>query len=158
MLFLVGTPDLLRQLNRMRASFWERTKIIPLGLLTPEAAADAIRIPMEAERRSISAEALTQVVAESHGCPFFVQLWGQALRKELSDAGCPASQEDVDRARPVLEAARDSSYRNSFGKLKRAKLALVAARQSAAFANAERLTDLEIDEAVREALESEQRA
>ena len=77
MLLLAGTPGLPRHLNSMDASFWGRSETVPLGLLRPVAAADAIRIPMEAEGRSISTEALAQVVEESHGYPYFLQLWGR---------------------------------------------------------------------------------
>ena len=90
-LVLAGTPDLPRHLNSLDESFWDRSRILPLGLLKPEAAADAIRIPMETEGRSISPEALGQVAAESHGYPFFLQLWGGLLWGEVWDSGRPAS-------------------------------------------------------------------
>ena len=53
MLLLAGTPDLPRHLSTMEASFWNRSEILPLGLLEPGAAADAIRIPLEEAGRSI---------------------------------------------------------------------------------------------------------
>ncbi len=73
-LLLVETPALRRQLHAMRTSFWGTCEILRLGLLRLDAAGDAIRIPMEAEGRSIAADALAQVVRESHGCPYFLRL------------------------------------------------------------------------------------
>ncbi len=156
-LLLAGTPDLPRHLNSMEASFWDRSEILPLGLLEPEAAASAIRTPMEAEGRAISDEALTRVVAESHGYPFFLQLWGRLLWTGMSDAALPASLGDVDRASPLFQKARNRYYRNRHAELRRAKLAFVAAKLSLAFMDTDELTDLEVDEAIRLALETEGR-
>ena len=147
MLLLAGTPDLPRHLNSMESSFWGRSEILPLGLLNPEDAADAIRIPIEAEGRSISEEALAQVVAESHGYPYFVQVWGKLLWKEMLDSTGPASLHEVARARPRFEKARNTYYQDRHGELKRAKLAFVAAKVASAFLDNERLTDREVDEA-----------
>ena len=155
MLLLAGTPDLPRHLNSMEASFWDRSEILPLGLLKPDAAADAIRIPMESGDLSISAEALARVVAESHGYPYFLQLWGHLLWTEMADPARPASLDDVIRIRPRFERARNIYYRNRYVELKRAKLASVAARLALAFADTGRLTDLELEGAIRLALESE---
>ncbi len=157
MLLVVGTPDLPRHLNSMEASYWDRSQVLPLGLLAPEAAADAIRIPMEAGGRSISADALAQVVAESHGYPYFVQLWGRLLWTEMADQPRPVSLEDVDRIKPRFEGTRNNYCRNRYGELKRAQLELVAAKLYPTFIARDRRTDLEVDEAIRLALESEGR-
>lgn len=158
MLLLAGTPDLSRRLNSMGASFWGRSTILPLGLLDSDAAADAIRIPMEAEGRTISSEAIAQVVEECHGYPYFEQLWGRLLWTETSDAARPASLGDVDRVRPRFENARNLYYQTRYAELKRARLAIVAAKLSLAFSAIDRLTDLEVDEAIGLALESQGRA
>lgn len=156
-LLLAGTPDLPRHLNTMEASFWDRSEILPLGLLSPSAAADAIRIPLEAARRSIEADALARVVAESHGYPFFLQLWGKLLRRMVPDSSLPASLDDVNRARPRFEYRRNIYYRNRHVELDDAKLVFVAAKLAVPFAVNDKLTDLEVDEAIGRALESEGR-
>ena len=158
MLLLAGTPDLARHLNSMDASFWDRCEILPLGLLQPGAAADAIRIPLEAAGRSIEEDALARVIAESHGFPYFLQLWGRLLWTEMADAARPASLRDVDRVRPPFESAKNTYYRNRYVELKRAKLVSVAAKLALAFADTDKLTDLEVDTAIGLALESEGRA
>ena len=79
LLVLAGTPDLPINLRRMQATFWEHSTVLSLQRLDPAASADAIRIPFEATNRSVSPEALVQVARESHGYPFFLQLWGRVL-------------------------------------------------------------------------------
>lgn len=54
MLLLAGMPDSPRHLNLMEALVWGRSKILPLGLLKPVSAADAIRIPLARIRLSMS--------------------------------------------------------------------------------------------------------
>ena len=64
----------------------------------------------------------------------------------------------MDRIRPRFEYERNIYYRNRYGELKRARLTLVAAKLALAFADADKLTGSELDETVRLALESQQRA
>ena len=158
MLLLAGTPDLSRHLNSMDASFWGRSKILSLGLLKPDPAADAIRIPLEAKSRSIAADALAQVVEESHGYPFFVQMWGELLWKATSDDARPISLEDVDLIRPRFKRARNEYYHQRYQELIRAELAFVAAMLSVAFSDAGSRTRGEFHDAVRQALVRERRA
>ena len=157
MLLLAGTPDLPRHLNSMDASFWDRCKILPLGLLQPDAAGDAIRIPLEAAGRSIEEDALARVIVESHGYPYFLQLWGELLWTDIADAGRPASLADMDRVRPLFESARNTYYRNRYVELERATLAGVAAKLSLVFTESSQRTNLEVNERIRLALESEGR-
>ena len=157
MLLLAGTPDLPRHLNSMEASFWIRSRILPLGLLRPDAAADAIRIPLHEKGRSIADDALDRVVEESQGYPYFVQLWGELLWQETADPTRPTSLDDVGRARPRFENARNIYYRDRHVELDRAGLAGVAARLSLVFTKTDRLTDLEVDRAIGLALEAEGR-
>ncbi len=155
MLLLVGRPELSRHLSQMEVSSCDRNKMIPLGRLSSKAAAEAIRIPTEAEGYGISPEALAQVATEGHGYPLFVQMWGRSLWNARADGTRPMSLDDVDRARPRFEAARDRYYGDRFSELKRAKLPLVAAKLSLAFIDNDKLTDLEVDEPIRESLHSE---
>ncbi len=157
MLLLAGTPELPRHLSSMDASFWDRSRILPLGLLEPTAAGDAIRIPLEAGGRSIAADALARVVRESHGYPFFLQLLGELLWQGIADPTRPASLDDVDRALPRFEHRTNIYYRNRHAELDKADLDFVAARLAAPFADADKLTDLEVDETIGLALEREGR-
>ena len=157
MLLLAGTPDLPRHLGKMEASFWGRSERLPLGLLSTEAAGDAIRIPLDAEGRSIDQEALQQVVAESHGYPFFLQVWGDLLWCQAADAARSASLEDVDRARALFKIRRNVYYSDRYVELVNAKLASVATKLSAAFNDSGTLAPREVNETIRAALEAEGR-
>ena len=55
LLILAGTPDLPRHLNAMGASFWDRSEKLPIGRLGPHDAAEAVRVPLVAAGRSITA-------------------------------------------------------------------------------------------------------
>ena len=157
MLLLAGTPDLPVHLSEMEASFWGRSRKLALGLLAADAAADAIRIPLQTEGRSIADETLAQVVAESHGYPYFLQVWGDLLWDAMPGAARPASLVDVDRVRPLFETERNTYYRDRYVELERAELDGVAANLSLAFADAGKRTGREVNEAIRVALASEER-
>ena len=76
---LAGTPGLPDLLRKMEATFWERSQILLFDRLGDRDASDAVRIPFEEAGRTISSGALNQVVSESQGYPFFLQVWGKAL-------------------------------------------------------------------------------
>lgn len=84
LLILSGTPGLYEVMSRAGATFHERGEKISLGLLEPEAAADAIRIPMAREEITINEDALRRIVADSQCYPYFLQAWGEALWVEAS--------------------------------------------------------------------------
>ena len=101
LLVLAGTPDLPARLSEMSASFWGRAEKIRLGRLEEEPTAEAIRRPLRDEGIALGEDALARIVEESHGYPYFTQLWGRALWVALRRA--PGSG---DRVTPeVLEAA-----------------------------------------------------
>ena len=149
LLMIVGSPDLPSHLLGMRAGFVERSRILPLARLEAGASADAVRIPLEAANRSISTEALDQVVQESHGYPFFLQLWGKVLWYGVETAERTIGMDDVDRARPEFEKARDSFYGLRFDEFRRKQLVAPAAALARAFGNRAELTESEVAEALK---------
>ena len=153
MLILAGTPDLPRHLSSMGASFWDRSRQLPLGRLRPAAAADAIRIPLEEHGRSIALDVLDEVVRESYGYPFFLQLWGDLLWTACSDPSAPASRGDLDRAHPMFEQERELYYDKRLDELQRAGLVSVAAKVAAEFSGAERVLRERVRIAIRAGLE-----
>ena len=157
MLLLVGTPDLPRRLNSMNASFWGRSAKLRIRLLNPDAATDAIRIPFEAAGRSIAADAMEQMVLESHGYPFFLQMWGKLLWRATQADGRPASRDDVDRVRPSFIEVRNEYYIDRYEELDRVELAFVAARLSEAFIETTERTRPAVNEVIRKALEHQGR-
>ena len=155
LLMLVGSPALISHLHKMRAGFWERSPILPLARLEAGASADAVRIPLEAANRSISTEALEHVVQESHGYPFFLQLWGKVLWYAVEDAERTIGVDDVDRARPEFEKARGVFCRLRFDELVDRDLVAPATGIARATENRESLTWSEVDEALKTVLAGE---
>ena len=155
LLMLVGSPALISHLHKMRAGFVERSPILALARLEAGASADAVRIPLEAANRSISTEALEHVVQESHGYPFFLQLWGKVLWYAVEDAERTIGVDDVDRARPEFEKARDSFYGLRFDELCDQDLVAPATAIARAIEDRESLHRSEVDEALRMVLAGE---
>lgn len=154
LLMLVGTPDLPRHLNAMAVSFWDRSAKLRIGRLSLEAAAEAIRIPMQQHGYSIAPDTLDQVVRESEAYPFFVQLWGGLLWDGLRESPGPISCVKVDAVRGQFEDERDEYYLNRYEELRRVGLARVAATVSRVYLDADRATPHQVEVAIRTALET----
>lgn len=150
LLVLAGTPDLPRRLRDMGASFWVRNKRLRIGRLKTDAAADAISVPLQEAGRSIEHEALQQVAAESHGYPFFLQLWGDLLWNGCADPSMPVAASDVDRARPLFQQGREDLYDELLDELEDSHLVSVAAAVAAEFAASQHV----LRERVRRAIQS----
>ena len=155
MLLLAGTPDLPRHLNSMHVSFWDRSKRLPIGRLEPVAAGDAIRIPLEDGGRSVAVDALAEAVRESHGYPFFLQLWGELLWDGCPEPSIAISCSDIDRLRPQFWRERNLFYADRYDELDRADLLPVAEGVATEFADKERLTRQQLKRVVRSSLEGE---
>ena len=152
LLLMAGTPDLPSHLHEMHATFWERCSAQPLARLEAGASADAVRIPLEAANRSISDEALEQVVQESHGYPFFLQLWGKVLWYAVETAERTIGMDDVNRARPEFEKARGLFYAFRFREFRKKQLVAPAAALARAFGNREELTESAVVETLETVL------
>lgn len=157
LLYLAGTPDLPRRLGKMQATFWERSKISPLGRLDQGASSDAIRIPLEEAGKEITPEALESVVTDSHGYPFFLQLWGKELWDEVRHGSRPLGVEDVDRVRPRFESERNQFYSQRYRELHGRGLRGPAVALAEAYEGAESLDSDRVDEVLEHALASEGR-
>ncbi len=157
MLILAGTPDLPRRLSAMGASFWSRSRRLPIGRLRPDAAADAVRIPMEQHGRAIEADALEQVVSESQGYPYFLQVWGRVLWEGCPDRSASLTLADVKRLRPVFAAERGLYYDERYEELKRADLVEVAHRLAGLFQASKRRLPGAVEEAVKAWLQASDR-
>ena len=157
MLVLAGTPDLPRHLSRIGASFWGSSEQLPLGRLDPASAGEAVRVPSQKHGRSIDDGALAQVVRESQGYPFFLQVWGNLLW-QAADPQRPVSAADVDRARTAFVAKRALYYADRHRELKDAGLIEVAREVAALFDSEERHTPSEVEEAVAASLRQSGRA
>ncbi len=113
LLILAGTPGLREVLARARATFHERGEKISLGLLDPEAAADAVRIPMAGEGIAMREDSLGRIVADSQCYPYFLQVWGRALwAAARQEAATVVDDALVRKAMPAVSRARRGLYEN----------------------------------------------
>ena len=158
LLILAGTPDLPSRLRAMGASFWTRNLQLRIGRLDAGPAADAVRVPLQERGRAIEEGALQQVVTESHGYPFFLQVWGDLLWKGCADPHLPVSCADVDRERPLFKKRRAVLYRELLAELRAADLVSVAARVAAEFVDAHRVLPERVTTAVQSSLRQQGKA
>ena len=150
LLMLAGTPGLRTRLGAMNATFWDRCRKIPVPLLNDSDAAAALTHPLEQYGVKFDDEALREVVSESNGYPFFVQLWGAALTQDAS-LGERVTKSCVHKARPDFEEEKNAYYAERYGELKRRGVLEAAERVAPLFIG----TDSRIDEdAVLSAMEA----
>lgn len=116
MLILAGTPDLKRHLAGMKVTFWERGKKIRVGLLDGDAARDALVKPFQDAGIDFDETAIGEVVEESQGYPFFLQLWGDALVDAL-EGERRIEMRHVARAREVFEQEKKEFYEIRYGEV-----------------------------------------
>ena len=155
LLVLAGTPNLRAHLRTMSASFWNRGRKLRLGRLDDSAAADAIRLPLESEGTSISEEALAHIVRESHGYPFFLQLWGAAVWSRAgADPSIPTQDltaEDTAECQSLFESEKNDYYADRYDELEDAGLLGAARSVAELFAERRPASPQEILAAVRRA-------
>ena len=145
MTVLAGTPGLPDRLPKMEATFWERSQVLLFDRLGDRDASDAVSIPFEEAGRTITSGALNQVVSESQGYPFFVQVWGKALWGSDSRSMSAVTGDDVQSARAVFEARRNRLYGHRYDELDALGLLPAAAAVAAAYRDAQELHSTVID-------------
>ena len=114
---LAGTPALRTYLlsDEVNASFVERAPVITPGLLSTEDASAALHVQAW-EAWNIQSETLNTAVEQSHGYPYFLQLWGKALwdagasRRTIDEGTLDAARESVDAARTALYVSRFDEF------------------------------------------------
>ena len=155
LLVLAGTPNLSAHLRTMGASFWNWGRKLPIGRLDESDAADAIRLPLKSEDTSISEEALAHVIQESHGYPFFLQIWGAALwHRANADPSLPPQPltiADTEACQSLFESERNHYYLDRYHELKDEELLEVALSVAELFAERQQVNFKEILAAVRRA-------
>ena len=148
-----GTPDLEDRLSEMEASFWGRAEQIRVNRLDPVAAAAAIERPLQDEGMSIDTAALERILSESHGYPFFLQLWGRFVWERAATEGRRLiTTDDVEAAAPEFEETRGDYYRQRCRELERRQLLSAARAAAVAFSAGSTLRSREIEEAIRVSL------
>jgi hypothetical protein len=103
-----GLPQLRGQMGDAK-SYAERLFDFPeIGRLTETDAQLAITKPVEEQDCSINDDALTLIVQETHGYPYFVQEWGKHAWEAADE--CPIDLNDVARASATALAVLDASF------------------------------------------------
>ena len=152
-LVLAGTPDLEDRLSEMEASFWGRAEQIRVNRLDPAAAAAAIERPLQDEGMSIEAAALERILSESHGYPFFLQLWGRFVWECAATAGRRLiTTADVEAAAAEFERRRGDYYRQRYEELEKRQLLGAARALAEAFRGGATLSTSAAKQAVLGAL------
>lgn len=103
-----GLPQLLGQMGRAKSYAERLFEFVPVGPLAAEAAADAIRLPIEREDESIDAAAIAEIMCDTQGYPYFLQEWGKHSW-DVADTS-PISVEDVRAAAVSALADLDASF------------------------------------------------
>ena len=151
LLVLAGTPDLLLRLSEMGAGFMGRAEQLPLGRLDETAAAEAVRRPLADDGIAVEEQALAHIVRESHGYPFFVQLWGEAVwrraRRSPGGAG-PVTAAVVEEAAGEFEARRNRYCLDRLRELEKGNLLPAARAVAAAFRDETSLSDAAFERAL----------
>ena len=153
LLVLAGTPDVQARLGAMNVTFWNRAERRPVGRLDPEAAGAALRRPLEAENVGIDEDAMRRMAGDSHGYPYFVQLWGEAVWREVSPAA-PArppriTRADVGTAQAGVDRRKNGYYLERYDELMERGLLRVARAVADAFEDRDLLDDERLEAAIR---------
>ena len=149
LLVAAGTPVLEKRLRSMNATFWDRARHCPIGRIGAGAAETAIRVPLEKEGIGIEEEALGRIVRESQGYPYFVQLLGEEVWKEIEGEGTVRCA-TVSAAQARFERRRDMYYGIRYGELKERGVLEAARAVAEAFAGRAKLGEDELEEAMVE--------
>ena len=103
-----GLPQLPGQMGRAK-SYAERLFDFPfIGPLPHDAAADAIRKPVESESAHIDADAVEEIVTLTEGYPYFLQQWGKYAWDTATNS--PITLANVRSATVEAVASLDESF------------------------------------------------
>lgn len=156
LLVLAGTPDLRDHLNTLGATFWNRAKQRPIGRLSRSAAAEGLQRPLAAEGLTVDDDALAEMVETSHGYPYFIQLWGEAVwnraRAVPARAGGAVTMDVVEDARADFNWQRNDYYGHRFRELEKLEMLSVGRSVATRFRGRSRLSVDELSAAVRTGL------
>ena len=120
LLVLAGTPELRSRLGALNATFWNRAERCAVGRLDPRAAATALQRPLEDEHIDIDEDATAHMVDESQGYPYFVQIWGEAVWRQVrggQETRHRIVREDAARAQTAFDRGKNGDYLERYDEL-----------------------------------------
>ncbi|MCY4274371.1 MAG: AAA family ATPase [Gammaproteobacteria bacterium] len=86
-LILAGTPNLPDVLNRASSTFWDKSRVFPLGRLSKDDTQKALTIPLESCQVTCAEEVSVEVIDRTHCYPYFLQIWGNCIANQLAMTG-----------------------------------------------------------------------
>lgn len=159
LLVLAGTPSLRAHLNAMNATFWNRADRRPIGRLDGPATTVAVRNPLRSDDIDIDDDALAHIVRDSHGYPYFVQLWGQAVWRQATNAAPQGAAGEgrvtraaVAAAQAALEREKDDCYLDRYEELETLRLLPAARAVAEDLGTQPRVDDVQLEAAIRRGL------
>jgi len=139
----------------MQASFWNRAHRIQVNRLNAASSEAAIRIPLERDGFTIERPGLDRIVDESHGYPYFLQLWGSFLWRFAQDKKRRQIRSaDVAAVHPPFTKERDFYYQDRYLELANRDLLFVARRVADAFRTSASLHHLALTRLVERACDT----
>ena len=135
LLILAGTPNITTRLNAIEATFWDRLNKIGIGLLSAEAAREALRIPLEGMGFRIEAGILDKAADEAQRYPYFLQVIGEALHHAAeAENGNGINGAVLERALTALQNRKNNCYFGRYQELRQAGILPVAETVAQLFA------------------------
>lgn len=141
LLVLAGTPDLRDRLDSVHASFCGRIQAIGVGLLSSDAAKEAISQPLDRAGYGIREAALDRAAREAERYPYFLQLVGNEMHiaaieePDRLESGRIIGDALLEPALSELRTARDSYFANRYSELESRKLVPAAEAVARLFAS-----------------------
>ncbi len=134
LLVLAGTPNLMAALGKSNASFWGRSKILPLGRLSPEEAGQAVTVPLEQVGISFAPGVIDEIAGRTHCYPYFLQIWGDRIARRLDQTGqTEVTPKTLREVEAEAHRERDTMYETRFDEIERMGLLPVANSVANAF-------------------------
>ena len=103
-----GLPQLRAQVAEAKTYAERLFEFREVGPLDERASADAVAKPIRAQQADIAPDALSMIVAETRGYPYFLQEWGKHVW-DITERS-PIAAGDVTRASREVTAALDTGF------------------------------------------------
>lgn len=111
-----GLPQLVGNMGRSKSYAERLFDFPPVGPLSERDAGTAVAEPIAKEGERIARAAVIEIVRQSHGYPYFLQVWGYQSWNSANRS--PISERDVFSAAPsVLQSLDQSFFRVRFDRL-----------------------------------------
>lgn len=152
LLILAGTPGLQNQLQRMGATFWERSERLYPNLLSHRDTTKALVKPLEKYHITCEEDCLEAIIQDTQGYPYFVQLWGDKLFDALKQRGQARISQDITTlARNEVDVRKKYFYRDRYNEIKEARLASLATTVGIAFSGQPSLAEHQLGQLLHKA-------